>query len=77
MTPRSFRNARLLIVDDEDANIEILQRILSRAGFTRIETTNDSRLAIALYVEHRPDLLRLQARLVGDLLEHRGLRHRL
>ncbi len=59
MTPRSFRNARLLIIDDEDANIEILQRILSRAGFTRIETTNDSRLAIALYVEHRPDLILL------------------
>ena len=28
---RSFKNARLLIVDDEDANIEILQRILTRS----------------------------------------------
>ena len=59
MNPRSFRNARLLIVDDEDANIEILQRILVRAGFTRIETTNDSRQATALYVEHRPDMILL------------------
>jgi putative two-component system response regulator len=59
MTTRPFRNARLLIVDDEDANIEILERILARAGFTRIVTSNDSRQAVALYVEHRPDLILL------------------
>ena len=59
MTSRAFRNARILIVDDEDANIEILERILTRAGFTRLETTNDSRRVSALYVEHRPDLILL------------------
>ena len=59
MTSRAFRNARILIVDDEDANIEILQRILTRAGFARIETTNDSREVSALYIEHRPDLILL------------------
>ena len=59
MTSRAFRNARILIVDDEDVNIEILQRILTRAGFTRLETTNDSRQVSALYVEHRPDLILL------------------
>ena len=59
MTSRPFRNARLLIIDDEDANIEILERILTRAGFTRIVTSNDSRQATALYVEHRPDLILL------------------
>jgi putative two-component system response regulator len=59
MTSRAFRNARILIVDDEDANIEILQRILARAGFARIETTNDSREVSALYIEHRPDLILL------------------
>ena len=59
MTSRAFRNASILIVDDEDANIEILQRILTRAGFSRIETTNDSREVSALYIEHRPDLILL------------------
>jgi putative two-component system response regulator len=59
MTSRPFRNARILIVDDEDVNIDILRRILTRAGFTRVETTNDSRQAAALYVEHRPDLILL------------------
>ena len=56
---RSFKNARLLIVDDEDANIEILQRILTRAGFSRVVSSNDSRQAAALYVEHRPDMILL------------------
>jgi putative two-component system response regulator len=59
MTSRPFRNARILVVDDEDANIEILRRILTRAGFTRVESTNDSRQATPLYVEHRPDLILL------------------
>ncbi len=63
MTSRAFRNARILIVDDEDANIEILQRILTRAGFARIETTNDSREVSALYIEHRPDLILLDLHL--------------
>ena len=59
MMSRSFRNARILIVDDEVANIEILQRILSRGGFGRIESTTDPRDAATLYVQHRPDLILL------------------
>jgi putative two-component system response regulator len=59
MSSPPFRNARILVVDDEDANIEILKRILLYAGFTRVECTNDSREAAAKYVEHRPDLILL------------------
>lgn len=59
ITSRSFRNARILIVDDEPGNVEVLKRILGRAGFTRIETTNDSREAASLYVRHRPDMVLL------------------
>src|SRR4026208_1283725 len=59
MTARPFRNARLLLIDGEEAHIEGHPRILVRAGFTRIVTSNDSRQATALYVEHRPDLILL------------------
>lgn len=59
MISTSFRKARILIVDDEDHNIEILRRILMRAGFTRVESTTDSRDAKRLYVRHRPDLILL------------------
>ena len=58
MSP-AFINARILIVDDEEANIDILRRILTRAGLSRMLTTTDSREAAALYVEHRPDLILL------------------
>jgi cyclic di-GMP phosphodiesterase len=59
MSSLPFKNARILVVDDEDANIEILQRILTRAGFTRVQSTSDSRQVSALYIEHRPDLILL------------------
>jgi putative two-component system response regulator len=56
---RTFRNARILMVDDEEANLDILRRTLSRAGFWRVESTQDSREAASLYVRHRPDLILL------------------
>ena len=59
MKPPDFRNARILIVDDEDANIEILRRVLSRAGFGRVDSTTDSRQAAPLYLEHHHDLILL------------------
>jgi putative two-component system response regulator len=59
MMSRAFRNARILVIDDETDNVEVLKRILSRAGFTRIESTTDSRDARRLYIRHRPDLILL------------------
>ncbi|MEP6594259.1 MAG: response regulator, partial [Acidobacteriota bacterium] len=59
MAPRVFKNARILIVDDEEANVEMLRRLLERAGFSRIETTNDGREVPDLYVKFRPDLILL------------------
>jgi len=59
MTSLPFRKARILIVDDEEANIDILKRILTRAGFTNLASTTDSREATAQYVEQRPDLILL------------------
>ena len=57
MGPRIFKNARILIVDDEHINVELLRRLLERAGFSRIESTNDSREAVDLYLNFRPDLI--------------------
>ena len=59
MSQRHFSKARILIIDDELTNIELLRRLLERAGFTRIATTTDSRDARTLYVEFRPDLILL------------------
>ena len=59
MAPRIFKNARILLVDDEPANIDLLRRLLVRAGFTRMESTSDSREVADLYVRFRPDLILL------------------
>lgn len=54
-----LRGERILIVDDESANIRLLTTILSRAGYDRIESTTDSREAVALFRSLRPDLVLL------------------
>jgi putative two-component system response regulator len=59
MTQRTFRHARILIVDDEPGNVELLRRMLERAGFHKLDTTNDPRDAVPLYVKTRPDLILL------------------
>ncbi len=59
MLSRAFKNARILIVDDEPANVDVLRRMLQRAGFSRLESTNDPREAASLYVKLRPDLILL------------------
>jgi putative two-component system response regulator len=59
MSQRLHSRARILIVDDEITNIQLLRRLLERAGFTRIATTCDPRDARTLYVEFRPDLILL------------------
>jgi putative two-component system response regulator len=59
MNAAHFNHARILVADDEDGNVEILKRILARAGFTRVETTTDSRRVAELYVQQRPDLILL------------------
>ena len=59
MSQRSFKHARIMIVDDEAANVDLLKRMLERAGFHKLDSTNDPREAVALYVERRPDLILL------------------
>ena len=55
--------ARILIVDDEPANTTILDRLLRQAGYPQIAITNDSREALPLYEEFRPDVVLLDLQL--------------
>lgn len=52
-------DARILIVDDEPANVRLLERILERDGFTEIESTNDPRHFLAIFGNKRPDMVLL------------------
>jgi putative two-component system response regulator len=51
--------SRILIVDDQDANVRLLQRILNQAGYTNLGSTTDSRQVLALFMSVTPDIVLL------------------
>ena len=54
-----FSSARILVVDDETANVRTLSRILQRAGYTNVVATTDPTEVLALFAEQDPDLVLL------------------
>ena len=59
LTQRSFKHARILIIDDEPGNVQVLRRVLEHAGFNKLDSTSDPREVAAIYVRSRPDLILL------------------
>jgi putative two-component system response regulator len=58
--PEQDRNhARILIIDDQEANVRLMEKILRQAGYLNLRSTLDSREAIPVYEEFRPDLVLL------------------
>ena len=51
--------AKILIVDDDPAQIRVLSRSLNRAGYTNLRSTTDSREVPALHAAFAPDLIML------------------
>ena len=54
---------RILIVDDEEANVHLLERILKRVIRADLRSTTDSRTVTALFTEFKPDLILLDLRM--------------
>ncbi len=52
-------SSRILILDDESPNVILLQRILARAGFTRVQGITDPLTFEALFHSFAPDLVLL------------------
>ena len=57
MQKDKLKRARILIVDDQVANIELLQRMLEHDGYTTIESTTDSSTVVPMCAQQPPDLL--------------------
>ncbi len=51
------RDARLLIVDDEEANLRLIARLLTQAGYRDVTITTDAPQAVMMCHEHPPDVL--------------------
>ena len=54
-----LKQAKILIVDDEKANIRFLEVILQQAGYTNVHTTTDARQTLPLFLTVHPDLVLL------------------
>ncbi len=54
-----IEEARILIVDDEPANVRLLERVLRQAGYRSCRGLTDSREALAAFREFQPDLVLL------------------
>ena len=52
-------SSRILIVDDQEANVRLLEFILDSAGFQEYRHTTDSRQVLQLCASFQPDLLLL------------------
>ena len=54
-----MRACTILLVDDEEANLDLLEAVLAEAGFSRFVRTMDAREVTALAERHAPDLVLL------------------
>lgn len=55
----ALHRARIVVVDDEPANIAILRRLLARANVEEVFATTDPREAATLCADHPPDMVLL------------------
>jgi PAS domain S-box-containing protein len=58
-------NASILIVDDQQANVLLLETMLNNAGYHHYTSTTDPRAVCALHQEHRYDLILLDLQMPG------------
>src|SRR3954462_13040074 len=58
-------NATILIVDDQDANVRLLEQMLSDGGYTRVASTMNPREVCDLYRDNRYDLILLDLQMPG------------
>src|SRR5882724_1106159 len=58
-------NAKILIVDDREANVQLLDRMLRRAGYTSVASTTDPREVCDLHRLGRYDLILLDLQMPG------------
>ncbi|MBT9455759.1 MAG: response regulator [Burkholderiaceae bacterium] len=59
LDPAEILNASILIVDDQPANVLLLERMLRDAGYRNCSSTMDPKAVCGLHLRHRYDLILL------------------
>ena len=65
ISPSDIYRAKLLVVDDQLANVLLLEQILHEAGYADVTTTRDPRQVCALHSAERYDLILLDLQMPG------------
>ncbi|MDO9621234.1 MAG: response regulator [Moraxellaceae bacterium] len=79
MNTDAIFQSRILVIDDEPANVELLEQLLHRDGFNNVISTTESERALSIFHAFKPDLILLDLRmpkvdgfsLLTSLGEHR------
>jgi PAS domain S-box-containing protein len=59
LEPSEILNASILVVDDQEANVMLLEQMLQEAGYTNITTTMDPCKVCEMYEQNKYDLILL------------------
>ena len=62
---KNLTDFRILVVDDQTANLEALALVLELAGYTSVRCLDDSRQAVEVFREFQPDLILLDITIPG------------
>ncbi len=65
ITQDDIHQARILIVDDQPVNVELLRYLLAGTGYRNVDTTTESSKVEALHREHGYDLIILDLHMPG------------
>ncbi len=63
ITLNEILDASILVVDDQAANVELLQLLLSSAGYGRVTVTTQAAQVCAMHAEHQYDLILLDLKM--------------
>jgi adenylate cyclase len=64
-SPKDILRGRILIVDDQEANVELLRQMLVKAGYASISSTTDPTKVCELQLLHNFDLIILDLQMPG------------
>ncbi len=65
VNPADILNAGILIVDDQEVNVLLLERMLRAAGYVAVTSTTDPTGVCALHLKNRYDLILLDLQMPG------------
>src|SRR5688500_10016717 len=65
VTPADILHARILVVDDQEANVMLLERLLAGAGYTSVATTMNPREVVERHRQHHYSLILLDLQMPG------------